>query len=594
MNQRTQASLPKQAPDLGVRLKAPVVGLFAATLGVCACTDPEPKTSPFRSDGGVDAGVSTHGGADTQHGSSTSSGRSNVNPVPSSSSMPSTTPATTTATSSIATTGSSSLARAAITAQLATPKTSGLALQSFRAGAAAAADLASLKYFIRSIQVCESLQPQGSGFQNPMGCLELYSGDQTALQTDLNGDLTPLADEARGIESGYIDLLSESSRGTLTRSTLLEPQHVRTYNYGIITWALPIKVKATVTLGDGSNLFTHDGVTTSEIIGNDNFRNYFTRSVTSLLQAPAEEAVVLLGNGGNWFKFQQGFQVTQADLDEGRSWVLDLVFNPDGIIKGYESGYVNGNLREEDDQGTPVRGVTVPMIDLVPVAHREADHVVRESYIANIDVNGNGFDVRVELYSSEGDPNHSVLGVDVKTLVTSTTTEPPPEASKVASVGANDDATLHFGSFNGSKIIDQFARLQTVGERGHATIACATHADRAGAEGGALIVLSTCPAPALDVEFTLHSRSRLDQSIPFQTLDPDAGLESQNDAAASEQPTSGDSGTSSLDGSRSESSDSSFAPDAGGSETPNGTDAAAFPNDGASLEDIDASVDATP
>jgi hypothetical protein len=558
-----------------------ILGLLAAAWSSCACSDdvsPTPSTFSIE-DGGTDVLSSI---ADASHASNepTSGTARPETTTPTSTTRPSTggftdQPVTGASTAS----NMSSSPRAALKARLSSPKPAAPNLHAFRAGAAATNQVDSLKYFIRSIQVCESLQPRGSAFDSAQGCLQLYTSDPNVLNIDLQGDLTPVADAARALQDGYIDLLSESSRQALTSSTVLQPEHVRTYNYGIITWALPVKVTATVTLGDGANLFTHDGVTTSEPIGNDNFRNYFTRSAVSLLQPPAEEAVVLLGNGGNWFKFQQGFDITQADLDEGRDWVLDLVFNPDGIIKGYESSYVNGNLREENDQGTPIRGITVPMIDLVPVPHREAEHVVRESYVAPVDVGDSSFDVRVELYFRENDPERTILGVDVKTLVTGATTEPPPEASKVAFVSSDEAGQLRFGSFKDAELIGNFVRLDTVGDSHAATVVCAPHSDRDGAEGGALLVLSECPSTTMNVEFTLRARARLDESIPFPTVDTDAGVE---DASAS---------NTELDGAVSLTPDASAPDDSGSPSSPtNGLDAGA---DDASMEDAGES-DANP
>lgn len=412
---------------------------------------------------------------------------------------------------------------ASIETRLQTPGATNPLFQAFRKGSASAAGLSSLKYHISAISVCESLEAQGSGFNNPAGCLELYRGDESSLMADLAGDWTHLADAARASDDGFVDLVSPSSRNALTRTTTLDASHVRSYNYGIITWALPVKLTATIDLGDGDFLYTHDGVTTSELIGVDNFKNYFTRSATSLLEGPAEEAVVLLGNGGNWFKFQQPFSITEQDIAEGRGWVLDLVFNPDGIVKGYEEPPSNANLRDEDDNGMPLRAITVPMIDLVPVPHRAADPIVRESYLAHVSLESNAFDVRVELYTLENDPNQAVLGVDVKTLVTDLTTQPPPDASKVSYVDAGDAGTLRFGSYNDSTLLDNFARLAVVGETHTARIACATHDDREAAEGGAFIMLSACPAPLVDIEFTLQSRTRLDGSLTIGGELPDGG-----------------------------------------------------------------------
>jgi hypothetical protein len=373
----------------------------------------------------------------------------------------------------------------------------------------------SLEYYIFSVQICESLDASGSGFNNASGCLELYSGDRSHLSYELGADWTPLADEARGLTTGFVDLLDPTARETLNATTELGSEHVRSYNYGIITWSLPVKVKATIPLGDGTFLYTHDGETTFNTVGADSFRHYYTRAATPLATAPAEKAVVLLPNGGNWFKFQNPLTITQADIDERRQWVLDLVFNPDGIVKGYAGGGVsNGNLEEHDGDGTPVRAITVPLLDLAPIPHRQDEQVVRESYVAHVNLGSQGFDLRLELYSVDSDPDHTVYGVDVKTLVTAESTSAPSEAAKVSYVVPGDDGSLTFQSFTTSPIIRGFHRLENELETTSAVIKCATHADRAGAEGGAAIVVESCPAADLDVTFQLVSRSLLGGELP--------------------------------------------------------------------------------
>jgi hypothetical protein len=394
-----------------------------------------------------------------------------------------------------------------------------LAYRAFQAGSASAASLESLKYLIRSIQVCEDMQPQGSGFQNPSGCLELYRGNESALAYDLNQDWTPLVEQARQVTDGYVDLMDADARSALGTSTQLTSAHVRDYNYGIITWALPVKLKASVALADGSFLYTHDGLGTSEVLGVDMVRNYFTEAGSSLRSGPAEEAVVLLPNGGNWFKFQQPLAITEDDVTQGRDWVLDLVFNPDGIVKGYEGEYVSGSLRNSADGGASVRSIHVPMLDLVPVPHRLSEHVVRESYVGHVDLGTTGFDVRLELYSVEGGSG-AVLGVDAKSLVTAESTEIPPEMSKISYVTeADGGSALDFGSWSGTSIITGFQRVTSPGERTHAGIVCSQHGDPATGAGGSAIGVGVCPAALIDVEFTLVSRSRLDGTVTWPELD---------------------------------------------------------------------------
>lgn len=412
-------------------------------------------------------------------------------------------------------------------ASTALPAGGGQNLLAFSGGGAVRPGLESLEYYITSVQICEELQASGSGFNNPANCLELYRGaDTPQLQYALDGDWRPLADAARAMTTGFVDLLSPSGRATLNATTALTDAHVRSYNYGIITWSLPIKVKGSVPLADGTFLYTHDGTTDYETIGVDNYRHYFTTPGTAMNVPPAEKAVVLLPNGGNWFKFQNPLDITAADISERRQWVLDLVFNPEGIVKGFAGdGISQSNLQERDGSGNVVRAITVPMLDLAPIPHRADEQVVRESYLASLAVGSQAFDVRLELYSIEGDPDRTIYGVDLKTLVTAASTNVPTEMNKVSYVVAESDGSVTFQSYNQSPIISGFERVGDVFETTTASISCGTHADRASAEGGAAIVVDSCPSAELAVTFRLMGRTLLDGSLPTPPAG-DAGVPS--------------------------------------------------------------------
>jgi len=411
-------------------------------------------------------------------------------------------------------------------------------LLAFSGGGAPRAQLNSLEYYITSVQICETLETTGTAFNNPGGCLELLRNSDPSFTYDVNGDWTELAQRARQTSVGFVDLMDATARNGLSRTTELQTQHVRSYNYGIITWSLPVKVSATIPLGDGSFLYTHDGPVLTETIGVDNFLHYYTKAETSLAQSPAEKAVVLLGNGGNWFKFQSPLQITQADIDERRQWVLDLVFNPDGIIKGYAGdGVGNGNLEERDQNGGTLRMVTVPLLDLVPIPHRQSERVVRESYIGSVDLGSKSVDLRLELYSIEGDPARTVFGADLKTLITEATLSVPSEASKISFVVGESDGSLTFQSFATTPIVSGFRRVDGVSETTHANVKCSEYGDVAGATGGSAVVSDVCPSANIDVTFRLAERLLLDGQVPAggnpggdAGVAPDAGAPTLGDA----------------------------------------------------------------
>ena len=408
-----------------------------------------------------------------------------------------------------------------VAASVAAPST-----QKFLPGAASATTLESLKYHVASISICESMDTNGSGFSNPQNCIDLYHREQSEFPMyGLNDDWTPLANAARSDDTGYIDLLSASSRAQLGSATVLTHQHVRSYNYGIINWALPIKVKAKVAMNDGTFLYTHDGVNKFEAVGVDNWRAYFTEPSVPLNTAPAEEAVVLLPNGGNWFKFQSPFTITNADIDERRAFVLDLVFNPDGIVKGFTNSGALGTISQRGVAGAR-SDITVPMLDLAPVPHRASEDVMRESYRGTMSVDGSSFDVRLELYYVDGDAAGTVYGVDLKSLVNADTTAVPPELMKISFLDRGDDGALSFSSFKHVPVITGMQRVTGSSGDTHVALRCATHGDRAAVEGGAAIMAQTCPSPVIDLTLSLVSRARVEGGVQAAVGGgPDAGTD---------------------------------------------------------------------
>ncbi len=421
-------------------------------------------------------------------------------------------------------------------ASTAAASTGGQNLLAFSGGGAVRPGLESLEYFIQSVQICESMEATGSGFTNTVNCIDLYHWEGSQLSYGLDDDWRPLGAAARAQTTGFVDLLDPNARQALNGRTELTSEHVRSYNYGIITWSLPIKVKATIPLGDGSFLYTHDGSTEYETIGADNYRHYYTDPATSLATAPADKAVVLLPNGGNWFKFQNPLTVTTADIEERRQWVLDLVFNPEGIVKGFAGdGISQGNLQERDDLGNVARIVTVPMLDLAPIPHRQNEQVVRESYLASLAVGSLAFDMRLELYSVDGDPNATVYGVDCKSLVTTASGTVPPEMSKVSYVVSDPDGSLTFQAYDQSAIISSFERVTEQFGTTQATIRCVEHGNPAGAAGGAIVV-DVCPSADLDVTFRLVGRTLLDGELPNLPPVADAGADAAPPGDAGQTP----------------------------------------------------------
>jgi hypothetical protein len=370
-------------------------------------------------------------------------------------------------------------------------------------GQTTAGSLESLKYFITRIAVCESMETQRTGFQKQDGCLDLYQADiGEYAYSPSDADFTHHAERARKSDDGFVDLMDASSREHLAVNAKLGSADVRKYSWGLVTWALPIKVKASVPMSDGSTFFTHDGVTERRVDHNG-VVSYPTVASASFVEGPAEEAVVLLGNGGTWFRFQNPLAITQADIDENKSYVLDLVFNPDGLVKGHGSSS-DGVLVGPAEEGHGGPAIGVPLLDLTPVPHRADDVVVKESYVAVV----GGFRVRLELYSLKSDARRTIYGVDAKSLFAPDTSSAFSDFSKISFVEAAGDGTIAFKIWDHSDAVSGFKRRTAVGESTPATVHCIAPGDDA--HGGAFAVMfEGCAGGSVDVDFVLEAIDEL-------------------------------------------------------------------------------------
>ncbi|MDX2470692.1 MAG: hypothetical protein QNL04_08985 [SAR324 cluster bacterium] len=129
---------------------------------------------------------------------------------------------------------------------------------SYSVGQATAANLSSLKYFIRDIKICQDLTVNGSGYSGQSGCIWLYT---SANSPDYD---TYLSDEAAADSTNYIDLMTTAGRAKLNKTVTLTSDDAGSYYWGVIDWYRPIKVTAQVTLNDTTSLYTKSGTTVTE------------------------------------------------------------------------------------------------------------------------------------------------------------------------------------------------------------------------------------------------------------------------------------------------------------------------------------------
>ena len=345
-------------------------------------------------------------------------------------------------------------------------------VSSFLTGGSGTSGLTSMKYYITSIQICKEMTPTGSAFSNQSGCIELFHGGSDSLITS-NGstpDYAAMMTHAKTLTSGYIDLLDSTARASLNGSTALKAGDGGAYKWGIITWGYPIKITGTVTMSDGVSLNTNDG-TYSNYAGGHGGLN-----TAALDSWEATEAVITLPNGGTWFAFQTPFQV-----DETKNYSVDLVFNPNGLLKA-----VNPVASNHPPLSDGTYSMNIPFLNLSPVPHQSTDTVSKETYIAPVNVAGTPagyhYDIRLELYYITSDTEKTIYGVDVQTVARDSTASDAFSNFQKVSYVTTSGTTLTFKDYNGDALISGFTRGATTGATTTATVACATSHSLAGCD----------------------------------------------------------------------------------------------------------------
>ena len=104
----------------------------------------------------------------------------------------------------------------------------------------------------------------------------------------------------------YIDFMSAAGRARLSSNGTFTEQHLGDYNFVVVNWAYPFRVRGAVDLGDGRKVYTKAGPVDTAM--------YQTQPTSSMMTGPAETAVVIKDNGGTWFRFLRSMTLTTADL----------------------------------------------------------------------------------------------------------------------------------------------------------------------------------------------------------------------------------------------------------------------------------------
>ena len=385
-----------------------------------------------------------------------------------------------------------------------------------------ATNLKSLQYLIKTIEICKSLDVSGSGYSNSSGCITLYQGPEHPelyYELPMDADTALQAEAARDITLGYVDLMDPQSLLQLNQTTAFSADNTGEYNWGLVSWYMPYKIDAEITMSGGVTAYTHDGDMRAYGSTTDGF--YFTNEYAgSLTEGPSELAVAMHPNGGNFFRFQAPLRITEGDITAGTTYKLDLAFSPDGAATASMMPELYSNFGGTADQmgrdyiADPYyTSFKTPMLDLVPIPHLSDQSVVCETYAATVSrpadafgFAGDSFSLRIDVYYIQQDPAKTLYGVDTMGIATQATTQNFSRIPAIQFVLTQEDGSITLQRSEEVDIISGFHLLDAVGDTHAATMHCIATEMSPAPEGCANGHERNSTADPVPLEFQLTNR----------------------------------------------------------------------------------------
>lgn len=321
------------------------------------------------------------------------------------------------------------------------------------------ADLLSLKYFIQNIQLCENIDVSGSGYSGTTHCVSIYENPALA-SIDLNGTsfydnytvTQALSDPAAEVR--FVDVMTSEGLDKLRAPIVVSDTMKGTYRYGLVSFFRTIRMKAHFReTNGGSILYRTRANKTVYKTGHDDSRTVEYVEMGSMTESPEsapEEVTYMLNNGGQYFRFNQPFTISNDDIVNQSNLKIDLVFNPDHFMTANpQGGDCDPNVAPSsgvDGNGSPpiydnanCISVSPKFIKLTPVPRKGNEKARKEVYrIVNYkNSNGEFGNARIELYYNDGDPDKKIQGIDVSYEV-SAASSVAPAGIEIASYDASE------------------------------------------------------------------------------------------------------------------------------------------------------------
>ncbi|MGK5086711.1 hypothetical protein WDW86_04080 [Bdellovibrionota bacterium FG-2] len=343
-------------------------------------------------------------------------------------------------------------------------------------GATTATSLKSLKYFIQSIQLCQSMTITGSAYSNASGCIDLYTGPVSNSDTSLYNSYTITEALADTDTTHWIDLMSATDQAKLKKGITVTLAMKGAYKYGKIDFFRPIKTTAEFPLVGGGTYYSKASTVVARA-NNEMGMQVESASVGDMTTGPAEETVYMMNNGGVWFPFLKDFEITDDDIKNQTSVSMDLVFNPADFGKASKAG---GTCNPEGDNTNAFIydkanciTMNMPYVRMNPVPRKGGEKTYKETYLIEYGTGTSDSQVRLELYYVNADSEKSIRGVDSTVVLGAGATTEPGNViggyyvNQTGTIAANN-ATVEIQDYQKSPVLTGLVRRTN----GTATITC--------------------------------------------------------------------------------------------------------------------------
>lgn len=357
--------------------------------------------------------------------------------------------------------------------------------------------LESLSYRLGYISLANSVTINGSEWTNPIGNWDIFNEEASA---------TPIeSPDAAYSDPKLINILDKTKLSSLASEVTYTKSNINKYNYALINWSQAIKFKATVTLSDGTKLYSKKAVSYDPPTSTGGGSKRYSSTVSDLTTGPAEEAVIWSDNGGTFFKFQSPFEITQADYDAQTSFKIAFAYDPDGLVRGLRQSGADGGTLVDATRGYEMQA---PYLDMAPVVARASETIMRETYLLRSTEATNGFDVRLSLYYVKEDATKGVRAVN-KAVLHTQTLEGISAANRafenIFSITSNSDGSITLNDSNGAAVFSNFRRLSNVGDSGKISGFCRSQ--------------TNCTS-GIDLAYVLISQGELDSALTAIAVTP--------------------------------------------------------------------------